>query len=258
MNKSEIAESRFEKWLLRDRLDDFDFTSEIRKGLIAKGISFTDVTRIETEKIVEEAIKPLRDEINRTRTGWQAAVELAIAESRGQKEWYQCRGCGESYAVGVKCDLCELGDGEPSALLGICERGNHAPLYGSKKHRQPHSRLADCENWCEVPQKPSDYVTTRGPMINAGRVPAYSESGAAQEVSPLDPPAGAPYEFDVIGYPKSRLWKVAGLLCEIRGHIGFRPCEFCRMQSGIKLKPGQVDDDIDISGRGMDRYGSLD
>lgn len=218
-------------------------------------------------EIAERAAREML--LNRNFIGLDDAPELAkeleraIAESQALKpnpNCPLCQGLG-SWVEGEPCGCMKrvkLRDGEPSALLGICERGNHAPLYGSKKHRQPHSRLADCENWREVPQKPSDYVTTRGPMINAGRVPAYSESGAAQEVSPLDPPAGAPYEFDVIGYPKSRLWKVAGLLCEIRGHIGFRPCEFCRMQSGIKLKPGQVDDDIDISGRGMDRYGSLD
>jgi hypothetical protein len=57
-----------DEFLLRDLLDDYDITNDVRTGLAARGISFDSMSWRETEEIVEKAIKPLRDEIARLRT----------------------------------------------------------------------------------------------------------------------------------------------------------------------------------------------
>jgi hypothetical protein len=74
------------------------------------------------------------------------------------QERYQCRGCGEEYAVGVKCDLCELGDGEPSP-----------PPDWPKKVAEQLVRLV--ESWQTISEE------------DAPEIEAVIRSGAAQEVS---------------------------------------------------------------------------
>lgn len=45
--------------------------------------------------------------------------------------------------------------------------------------------------------------------------------------------SGATFRFRTFGDPAKRIYLAAELLCETRGHEGFRPCEFCAMQCGI-------------------------
>jgi len=63
-----MTHKTLEEFLLRDRLDDYDIPADIRVGLASRGISFESMSWIETEEIVEKAIKPLRDEITRLRS----------------------------------------------------------------------------------------------------------------------------------------------------------------------------------------------
>jgi hypothetical protein len=87
------------------------------------------------------------------------------------KKWYQCRGCGESYAVGVLCDLCDVTAQFPiirQALISANEWAAKFPL--SETDSKPDYNAA-----AVVYVRTSEALTVLG------------ESGAAQEVSPASP-----------------------------------------------------------------------